>query len=301
MNKTKKIWLVIATLLVVLGSITFLVVMSVLKWDFDKLNTSNYVTNTYNVQDEFRSISIDLKISDVKFKLAEDGKCRVECIEEEKSKHNVFVKDNTLFVEVNEDKAWYEYIGINIGSPKITIYLDKSEYEELLIKVSTGGINLSKDLEFDSVDLSSSTGSISVDEVNAGTLKLKTSTGKINVSNVVCEGDVNIKVSTGNTKLTNFKCKNLSSSGSTGDITLSNVIADETFKIERDTGDIRLEASDAESIYLETDTGDIEGSILTDKIFIAETDLGDINVPKTTEGGKCEIITDMGDINISIK
>ena len=47
MKKTTKIWLVIATLLVVLGSITFLAVMSVLNWDFVKLNTRNYVTNTY--------------------------------------------------------------------------------------------------------------------------------------------------------------------------------------------------------------------------------------------------------------
>ena len=90
-------------------------------------------------------------------------------------------------------------------------------------------------------------------------------------------------------------------SESTGDITLKNVIATEKFSIETDTGDVRFESSDAAEIFIETDTGDIIGSLLTDKIFITHTDTGRVDVPKTVTGGRCEIITDTGDIVLKIK
>ena len=47
--------------------------------------------------------------------------------------------------------------------------------------------------------------------------------------------------------------------------------------------------------------GDIEGTLLTDKIFMAESDIGEVDVPKTTSGGRCEINTNTGDIDIEIK
>jgi len=70
---------------------------------------------------------------------------------------------------------------------------------------------------------------------------------------------------------------------------------------ESDTGDVKFDGCDAAEIFVETDTGDVKGSLLTDKIFIVQTDTGSVDVPKTATGGKCEITTSTGDINISIK
>ena len=95
-------------------------------------------------------------------------------------------------------------------------------------------------------------------------------------------------------------CKNVISRGSTGDILLNNVIAAENFSVERSTGDIRLERSDAKEIFLKTSTGDIRGSLLTDKVFVTKTNTGSINVPDSVTGGRCEITTSTGNINISI-
>ena len=82
---------------------------------------------------------------------------------------------------------------------------------------------------------------------------------------------------------------------------LSGVLAQESFNIERSTGDIKLTDCDAEEIEIETTTGNIEGALKTPKIFIATSDTGKINVPETTEGGKCKLTTDTGDIKIMIK
>ena len=132
-------------------------------------------------------------------------------------------------------------------------------------------------------------------------LDLTVSTGKVTVSGVTCEGDVTVGVSTGKAKLSDVACKSVISSGSTGDILLNNVVATEKFSIERSTGDIKFDGSDAALIFVKTDTGDVTGRLLTDKVFVTQTDTGSVNVPKTAIGGRCEIITDTGDMHIEIQ
>lgn len=44
----------------------------------------------------------------------------------------------------------------------------------------------------------------------------------------------------------------------------------------------------------------MKGSLLSDKVFLMQTDTGEVDVPKTVTGGKCEIITDTGDIRIDV-
>ena len=88
------------------------------------------------------------------------------------------------------------------------------------------------------------------------------------------------------------------SSGSTGDISLNSVIAVEKFSVERSVGDVKFISCDAAEIYVKTDTGDITGNLLSNKVFITHTATGNVDVPKTAEGGRCEITTDTGDIKI---
>ena len=45
----------------------------------------------------------------------------------------------------------------------------------------------------------------------------------------------------------------------------------------------------------------VGGTLLSDKVFITDTTTGDVDVPKTTTGGKCEITTTTGDIEIDIE
>lgn len=320
MRKTAKIWLVIAASLVFVGLIMFAAVMSEYKWDFSKLSTGKYETNTYEISEEFSNLSMNTDTADIIFALSDDGKCRVECYEEEKAKHSVAVQENTLVIKMIDEKSWYDYIGINFGSPKITVYLPKAEYTSLFINGSTGDIEIPKNFKFEGVDISlstgdvnffasaskliiikTSTGNICVENTSAGTLDLSASTGRITVSNVICGGDANINVSTGRTNLNNIECKNLTSSGDTGDISLNHVIAAEKFSIKRSTGDVRFDGSDAAEILVETDTGDVTGTFLSEKTFFVETDTGSVDVPESITGGRCEITTNTGDIELDIQ
>ncbi len=314
-----KLWFVIAISLVVIGLIVFVVVMTACNWDFTKLSTAKFETNTYEVREEFSNIWIKTDTADILFAPSDDGICRVVCYEQENEKHSVAVQNDTLTVNVVNRRKWYEYMGITIGTPKIRIYLPNAEYASLYIKESTGDIEIPKDFMLESIHISNSTGDIKneasasgvvkidtntgnihVENVSAGSLDLSVSTGKITVSGVSCEGDVTVSVSTGKTELTDVACKSIVSRGSTGDASLKNVIATEKISVERSTGDVKLESCDAGELFLKTDTGDVAGTLLSEKVFIIEADTGSVNVPQTLSGGKCEIITNTGDIKIEI-
>ena len=284
MRTSTKVWLIIGVVLILAGGLLFGGVMSVLKWNFVKLVTDQYESNRYEITEKFSNLSVETETAEVVFALSDDGECRVECYEEQKAKHNVSVEGDTLVIRMDNQKAWYDYIGIHFGSPKITVYLPEDSFTSAsgLIKAKT------------------TTGSICVEHISVGSLDLTATTGKITVRDVTCEGDVKIKLTTGKTSLSGLECGSLASTGKTGDISLEHVVAAEKITIERATGDVRFDGSDAPEIYVETDTGKVTGSLLTGKEFITHTTTGRVNVPKNGAGGRCEIRTATGNIKIII-
>lgn len=217
---------------VLAGCILFAGVMSTLGWDFAKLSTARYETNIHEISETFSDISLTTDTADIVFALSNDGKCRVECYEPENAKHSAAVANDTLIIEINEQKSWYDYIGFQFGSPRITVYLPQAEYGALSISESTGRIEIPKDFSFERADISASTGSvvfsaaaqaavkiktgtgnICVENNSAGSLDLSVTTGKAAVSNVTCVGSLTINVSTGAAYLTDVACKSVLSNG----------------------------------------------------------------------------------------
>ena len=318
-NKAMVIWLIVAASLIVLGGILFVGVMSVLKWDFKKLSTVKYEENSYDVTDNYRNISVFTDTADVVFVPSENGETRVVCYESAKEKHSVRVVDGALVIERQDTRKWYDYISIGFVSSKITVYIPSGEYGALLVRSSTGDVELPADFKFAGVDISASTsdvkclasssgalkiktgtGHISLANLSASSLELEVSTGKVELNGIACDGEIEIEVDTGKTYLTDVTCKTLKTEGDTGDITMKNVVAFERFLIERGTGDVHLDGCDAAEIFIETDTGDVEGSLLSEKVFMVRTDTGRINVPRSTIGGVCEIETDTGNVKLTV-
>ena len=316
-NKTKG-RLLVAVLLIIVGGIIFGGVMNMLSWDFTKLSTVKYETNSYEITEEFRDIRINTREAAVELVPSDDSKTLVVCEEKKNAKHSVMVENGSLAIEIVNLKKWYEYIGINFKTPKITVYLPKGEYGALGIKSSTGDVKIPCDFNFDGIDIllstgkaecyassktvriKTSTGHIITQGISSEEIDLKVTTGLVNVSELECDGDVKIKVSTGKVNVSGVKCVDFVSDGDTGSVSMTNVIASGKFAIERSTGDIKLDKCDAAEIFIETDTGDVSGTLLSDKVFFTETDTGRVSVPKTTSGGRCDISTDTGNIRIEI-
>lgn len=311
--------LILAAILIVIGLGIFTAAMTAQGWDFAELDTREYQTNTYTVQEAFHSIAINTDTADILFAASENGECRIVCYEADTMPHTVGVQDGTLTLRAMDERKWYHHIGIYSESPKITIYLPDNTYRDLTVKEHTGAVEIPKDFHFECIDISTTTGAVTLlasavktarantttgliraENITAENLYLSATTGKISASNLICTGDIHANVSTGKTELTDIRCRNLFTEGDTGRIILTDVIAAETLSIERDTGDVKLERCDAGDISIETDTGDVTGSLLSPKVFTVETDTGRIKVPHTATGGSCRIDTDTGDITITL-
>ena len=312
-------WLFVAIVLIIVGGIILGGALNMLSWNLSKLSTVKYETNGHEINEKYKDILIETKEAVIELVPWDSAKTLAVCEEKTSMKHSVTLEDGALVVRVVDTRKWYDYISLfNFKTPKITVYLPEGEYGNLSIRSSTGDVSIPDCFSFGSVDAILSTGDVTcyavADSVKIKTstghiygkglssreVDIKTSTGHVNISDSKL-GDAHIKVTTGRVDLENVTCESLGSEGSTGNMMLKNVIASGRFSIERSTGDIKLDRCDAAEISIETDTGNITGTLLSDKIFFAETDTGRVSVPRTTRGGRCEITTDTGDINIQFQ
>ena len=320
MKKGTVISLIIAGMLILLGAGLFAGAMSAIGWDFSKLSSDEFVTQTVEITKSFVAIEIEADTAKIRFVASQDDTMRVEYGDIEPVQYRVEVDNGILKIEVVDTREWYDYISIGFTPASyVTVYLPAGEYGALTIRHGTGDIELPDAFTFfeldielstgdvtvnspvrNAVSITTDTGDISLTSAEAGALAVKTSTGSIKITNVSCAGDVSLHVGSGKSHLTNLRCQSLASTGSSGDITMKDVIASGAFEISRDTGDVTLERCDAASIKIQTDTGDVTGSLLSDKVFVYRTDTGDVDLPDTTTGGKCDISTDTGDIEIRI-
>lgn len=320
MSRATIICLIIGAVLVIVGLIIFTMVMVLNHWDFTKLSTVNYVTNTHSFNESFTDISIETDTAQIVFALSGDDSCQVICHEQEDLLHKVSVQDGTLKIYEADERNWYVHFGVSFDSTKLTVYLPQSIYGTLTVNAGTGKVTLPQDFTFEDmvlnlttgdVDTSASvsgiatvkatTGDISIDGITAGTLSVSVTTGRVTVSDVTCQRDVSIGVTTGKASVTDLTCANLASHGDTGDLTLSNVVASGSFDLERSTGSIRFKKCDAGQITAKSDTGSITGSLCSSKSFMAQSDTGRVNVPQSTTGGKCVLTTDTGNIKITVE
>lgn len=312
MEKRDKKWLTAATALVVTGATVFSLTACSVNWK--QLFSSNHVTNTFDINEDFNNISMKTDTADIVFAPSGDGQCKIVCYEKENAPHSVSVENDTLLI-----KGESTTVSFGFDNSKITLYLPQDQYVSLVIEEDTGDIEIPHSFSFESVNIELSTGDVSfsasiseeatitastgdicVQDTSVSALALSVSTGKATLSNVTVENDLSVKVSTGKSLLTNVTCKNLTTEGTTGDITLKNVIASEKFSIVRSTGDVKFDGCDAAEIVVETSTGSVKGTFLSEKIFVPRTSTGRIEVPTRTVGGFCEVTTATGNIILSI-
>lgn len=319
MRKAAKGWLAAAAVLAAAGLILFAAVMTVCRWDYSRLSTESYETNTHEIREGFSSIRLNTETADLLFVPSEDDTCRVVCYEPENRKHSVSVQGDTLLIEAAAGKGWPEKISFDFHSPAVTVALPQTAYASLLISGSTGNVEVPDGFRFEeaqiilstgdvlysasgsgSVKIGTSTGGIRVEGVSAGSLDLSVSTGSVTVSGVSCTGDLKANAVTGAVRVSDTVCRNFFSEGNTGGATLKNVIAGEMISVERSTGDVLFDGSDAAEISVETSTGDVTGSLLSEKVFLTDTSVGEVSVPPTVTGGKCTVRTSTGEIRLTV-
>ena len=339
MNRTLRT-VIIAVALIVVGSVLAGCGFLGMDGAWDMLTGSGkLVTTQETISGDFANIDIDILSSDLEFLPSPDGTCYYIA----KTYDNMFctaeVENGTLKIGQDDNRLWYQHIGIYWEKTSLTLYLPKDAYDQLTFNGSTSDLSVTSGFQFQNVTIANSTGDIRLVGVTAKAISATTSTGNVYISQTKCDnisvststGDCQLETlnvaekllatsSTGRKFLNKVDCGSLNITGTTGDTSLNNVKVSADAQMESNTGDWELynvmvsgdamlrsstgdwelDGFDAANITIDTDTGDVEGTLLSEKIFFVDTDTGDVNVPKTTSGGKCEITTDTGDIEIDI-
>lgn len=279
--------------------------------------SENITTDIKQIDGDFGFIEIDTDTADVFFLPSEGGVCKVVTEAPEGITHTAELVGDTLKIEAQDTRIAPK----KLFAPrvKLTVYLPKYEYGGITVESDTGDVKITNPFKLERVTLDTDTGNIEVCGVSVETLSAEVNTGNVYFENVTASGKIsacadtgNITVKschaggvfadtdTGNIKLTGIRSSTLKVDGETGDITLSDVIIESSLDIVSDTGDVRFTDCDAADAVITTDTGDVTGNFLTDKIIFAHSDTGKVNITKMTVGGRCDITSDTGDINITI-
>lgn len=319
MKKATKIWLTVAAAFVVLGCVLVGCAFAAGGFRFDAFATERYETHTYTVKEPFSNLSVELTTAEIEF-CPTDEMCRVVCKETSSVRYSVAVENDTLRITESNTRSWYAYAGIWFELPKITVFLPEKEFRSLQLNTKTGDIAIPADFTFESIQIDGTTASVrcaattlseiavrlttgncSLENSGAKQINLTTTTGNLTIQSLSCENRIFVKTSTGNINLTSVRGEALSAESSTGIIALEKVLIDGEMDIRNRTGDVRLQQSDAAEIAIETTTGSVRGSLCSEKLFSAQSKTGAVSVPRSTAGGKCEIITKTGDIKITLQ
>lgn len=278
MKKTA-IAILIAVLVVAIGAGLCFAGLSTVNFKFDKLDRTEYVTNTYSLG-PVTKIDIQSDTADVELVTEGEADCKVVCFESDREKYAVDAVDGTLVIRPAGNGRSWSLFSFGFKSPKITVYLPAGRYEMLKASLATGDITADRALSFDRVEVELDTGDLSFSGVQADRITVQSHTGDL--------------------RLSGMKPESADFSVNTGEVILTDLVCSGDLRVKSSTGDIRLTDVDGANLYLSASTGDIEGTILTDKVFSAHSSTGKVSVPATAAGGRCEAETSTGDIRLSI-
>lgn len=322
MKKSGVTLIIVAVSLIIVGMLICSAALFSSDFDLKKINTYNMEQKTDTVSESFSSVQIKSNYYDVRLCVSEDGQCRIVRPEDENIKFNIKVENSTLSVTFENNRKWYDHIGINFGYPEntLTVYLPETEYEELSVSSSSGDIYADKSVKFNKVKLESTSGDIDyygnaateavfkstsgdieADGINGSVISITTTSAEVSLSNVNADGAVTVSTTSGDVEAESVRCGIFSCSVTSGDIELADLIAAEKLTLSCNSGDVSLNKCDGGSIDIKTTSGSVSASLLSGKLFDCKATSGDVSVPVSDkDAGKCKVKTTSGDIWIKV-
>lgn len=312
----KKVLIIVLTLLFTVGAGAFAFSF------FSGAAPANSVTNTHTVNDIFTDFVIDVAQSDVVFAVSENGVCFVECKETDKFYHTVEVENGVLKIKDSDNRKRYEKITTqqNLFEMAITVYLPAEHYKSLSVETVSGSVEMPENFAFESAELKcvsgninfassvdgkllieETSGDVTVNTVTALNAEIKSVSGMISLLSVNGVQELYTESVSGEVELNSVECNSITVKTTSGDINMNSVVSKNTIEASTVSGCIALNGSDAQSLDIKSVSGDVFGTLLSEKTFIAESSSGNVNVPDSAEGGKCEIETSSGNINVSVQ
>ena len=311
------ILLIVGAALILVGGIVAGAAVLMFRGNFESFSTGKEASETYRPEGEFTSIEVNVQHA-VTFAPASDGKCLVEYKGEERGEREVKVENGKLVIkETIEDSSFFNFY---FKESLFTVYLPKSEYENLSFTGTTGKLKMPKDFSFEKATVTVTTGDVTFDASVSGALAVTGGTGDFHadgaefgelnvvlttgdqkISSVKVGGGVSVKASTGKIRMNALTCPSLKIRLTTGDVELTDVIADGRMEVETSTGDVRLKRCDAADIDITVTTGKVSGTLRSAKTFDAHASTGKVDVPANGGTGTCKVRASTGNVKLEIE
>ncbi len=302
MKESKKRWIIVSAVSIVVGGILVFFASATVSFDFTAFNTEKTYEKAYTVSESFENINIETSDNDISFILS-DGECKIVCTESDKVSYNVNTDGETLNIIRIDNRRWYEHIAFMYGfeNPEITVYLPKAEYKKLKAKSSSGNISVPDAFIFESLEFESTSGDIEVNSDVTDSLTVCASSGNIYIGGQ--SGSlIKLKTTSGEIELDDVQVRSAELKSSSGNIDIERAVASESIKINATSGNVSLSSCDSEYIEIKTTSGNVSGCLLSEKDFTVDTSSGDIDLPRGSSSvQKCLITTSSGNVRFRIK
>ncbi len=300
--------------------------LGTVKFDITLLNTDKKIESISKALStaDINTVEISVYTDNISILPSTDDSAHISYTDTSFVTH-VLNSDNGKLSLISEQNKlhWFEYIGLNFGLDNdVELYLPESYSGSIILKSSTGKMNLSDLNDIETVDITSSTGNITlsdlkttelyasastgtirVSDIRADTAILSASTGAVTFSESNCTDSLTVSTTTGKVKLESCTIPSLKVTVTTGSIGIYAVTCDKSANLSSSTGSITLSDVLTKSLTAKTSTGNITGTLRgneSEYAITSSSNTGNNNLVQRTTGERAiSIHTNTGNINIT--
>lgn len=309
MQSIRKIIMLVAGGLIIIGLVITLLAFAVLGFNWNSFNTGlpdEKKVYTYDLA-SVSNLSVSELDADVIIIGTDEDTIKITCYENEKDSYTIEQRANgNLDIKRALLKRWYEYIGFNISSQKrtLTVSVPKKFTGEIDASTLSGNLDLSDFDALNTVNTSTSSGQITLKNVIVNNqIEAATMSGHLDLSNLSAGDDLEIGTSSGEIKLANGKIDgDLSLTSLSSNIDLLDTSIKGDGSIGNGSGNVNFNKLAASNVSISTLSGNVLGSVLGDPAnytITADSLSGKIDIPNSANGKNMfEISTGSGNIDI---
>ncbi|MBC3900237.1 DUF4097 family beta strand repeat protein [Acetobacterium malicum] len=309
MQSNKKIIMLVAGGLIILGFVIALLAFALAGFNWNSFNTSlpdEETSYSYDLA-SVSSLTVSELDADVLIVGTDEDKIKITCFENKKDAYTIQLQANgNLNIKRSLYKHWYEYIGFNISNQKrtLTVSVPKNFAGEMEAATMSGNLDLTNFDGLAAINTSTASGQITLKNVTTNNhLNASTLSGNFDLDNLRTDKDIEIGTSSGEIQFNDGKIAgNMSISSLSSNIDLVDTSINGDVSIGNSSGNVNLNKLAANNLSITTLSGNVRGSILGDPgnyTITADSLSGTIDIPRSGNGKNTfDISTSSGNIDI---
>ncbi|WOO86915.1 DUF4097 family beta strand repeat-containing protein [Mollicutes bacterium LVI A0039] len=254
MDKSMKIGLILIGWGLLLGGIT-----RVFSGDNQMRIEAEYEVNTYQYENKFDNIIVEVENETVEVKPSPDQKIHIIAMENEDNKLVVNEGANLEISMNSKNNIVFGPLSIGTIHRKIEVLVPDELMSDISVTTKNGDIN-ANEVSLKGLETKTTNGDIELSAITASqNAVVKNTNGRIKLNNLNVNGDLQANTVNGGIGIDNLEVNNVRVGTTSGDIDLVTMIVKNAIECETTNGDIDISASTVqETTMLKSTNGDID-------------------------------------------